>query len=46
VASGSLDELRAGVKIAGHDQSALTLEEIFLRVVGGARQDAEVLSWL
>lgn len=46
VAGGSLDELRAGVKIAGHDQAPLTLEEIFLRVVGGARQDAEVLSWL
>ena len=46
VASGSLDELRTGVKVAGHDQSPLTLEEIFLRVVGGAREDAEVLSWL
>jgi ABC-2 type transport system ATP-binding protein len=46
VAGGSLDELRAGVKVEGHDQSHLTLEEIFLRVVGGARQDAEVLSWL
>jgi ABC-2 type transport system ATP-binding protein len=46
VASGSLDELRNGVKVAGHDQSALTLEEIFLQVVGGAKQDAEVLSWL
>src|SRR5215510_4941403 len=46
VASGSLEELRSGVKIAGHDHSPLTLEEIFLQVVGGARQDAEVLSWL
>ncbi len=46
VASGSLDELRSGVKVAGHDQSSLTLEEIFLQVVGGAKQDAEVLSWL
>jgi len=46
VASGSLDELRTGVKVTGHDQSPLTLEEIFLRVVGGAREDAEVLSWL
>src|SRR5947208_7162644 len=46
VASGSLDELRSGVKIAGHDQAPLTLEEIFLQVVGGAKQDAEVLSWL
>jgi ABC-2 type transport system ATP-binding protein len=46
VASGSLEELRAGVQIAGHDHSPLTLEEIFLQVVGGAKQDAEVLSWL
>lgn len=46
VASGSLEELRAGVTIAGHDHSPLTLEEIFLQIVGGARQDAEVLSWL
>jgi len=46
VASGSLEELRTGVKVAGHDHSPLTLEEIFLQVVGGAKQDAEVLSWL
>lgn len=46
VASGSLDELRTGVKVAGQDHSPLTLEEIFLQVVGGARQDTEVLSWL
>ncbi|HYL94239.1 MAG TPA: ABC transporter ATP-binding protein, partial [Terriglobales bacterium] len=46
VASGALEELRTGVKIAGHDQSPLTLEEIFLQVVGGAKQDVEVLSWL
>jgi ABC-2 type transport system ATP-binding protein len=46
VASGSLEELRAGVQIAGHDHSPLTLEEIFLQVVGGVKQDAEVLSWL
>jgi ABC-2 type transport system ATP-binding protein len=46
VASGSLEELRAGVKVAGHEQAPLTLEEIFLQVVGGTKQDAEVLSWL
>jgi ABC-2 type transport system ATP-binding protein len=46
VASGSLEELRSGVHVAGHEQAPLTLEEIFLQVVGGARQDAEVLSWL
>ena len=46
VASGSLEELRAGVRVAGHEQAPLTLEEIFLQVVGGSKQDAEVLSWL
>ena len=46
VASGSLEELRAGVRVAGHEQAPLTLEEIFLQVVGGTKQDAEVLSWL
>ena len=46
VASGSLDDLRAGVRVAGHDHSPLTLEEIFLEVVGGAKQDAGALSWL
>jgi ABC-2 type transport system ATP-binding protein len=46
VASGSLEELRAGVRLAGDEQPTLTLEEIFLQVVGGSKQDAEVLSWL
>jgi ABC-2 type transport system ATP-binding protein len=46
VAAGALEELRRGVQIAGHDRAPLTLEEIFLQVVGGARQDVEVLSWL
>jgi len=46
VASGSLEELRSGVKMAGHEGSPLTLEEIFLQVVGGSRQDPEVISWL
>ncbi len=46
VAAGSLEELRAGVRVAGHEGSPLTLEEIFLQVVGGSKQDAEVLSWL
>jgi ABC-2 type transport system ATP-binding protein len=46
VASGSLEELRAGVRVAGHLQPSLTLEEIFLQVVGGSKQDPEVLSWL
>jgi ABC-2 type transport system ATP-binding protein len=46
VASGSLAELRSGVRVAGHEQAPLTLEEIFLQVVGGTKQDAEVISWL
>jgi ABC-2 type transport system ATP-binding protein len=46
VAAGSLEELRAGVRVAGQEEAPLTLEEIFLQVVGGSKQDAEVLSWL
>lgn len=46
VASGSLEELRSGVRVAGQEGAPLTLEEIFLQVVGGTKQDAEVLSWL
>jgi ABC-2 type transport system ATP-binding protein len=46
VAAGSLEELRNGVRVAGQEDAPLTLEEIFLQVVGGSKQDAEVLSWL
>ncbi|HEY6184525.1 MAG TPA: ABC transporter ATP-binding protein [Terriglobales bacterium] len=49
VAQGSLDELRSGVQTQVHDQSSsekLTLEEIFLQVVGGAKEAAQELSWL
>ena len=46
VASGSLEELKTGVKVPGHAASSLTLEEIFLQVVGGARQEEEAISWL
>jgi ABC-2 type transport system ATP-binding protein len=52
VANGSLDELRAGVA-AGISSSGekLTLEQIFLRIVGGPSADAaqeavQELSWL
>ncbi len=55
VAQGSLEELRAGVQAqaaaAMADRAAappgekLTLEQIFLRIVGGARAEQE-LSWL
>jgi ABC-2 type transport system ATP-binding protein len=55
VAQGSLEELRAGVQAQGTQAEPgaaapgekLTLEEIFLRIVGGTRAAAEQeLSWL
>ncbi|HXY79458.1 MAG TPA: ATP-binding cassette domain-containing protein, partial [Candidatus Bathyarchaeia archaeon] len=53
VAQGSLEELRAGVQAhAAPDSSVtpngekLTLEEIFLRIVGGERAAEQELSWL
>jgi len=48
VANGSLDELRAGVAstLPGVEGSQrLTLEEMFLSIVGGNRE-AQELSWL
>lgn len=47
VAQGSLEELRAG--IAGEEGSKITLEQIFLSIVGqdgGSRPQLEELSWL
>ncbi|HEY1802367.1 MAG TPA: ABC transporter ATP-binding protein [Terriglobales bacterium] len=56
VAQGSLEELRAGVQAqaaavndGGDDLSSgqkLTLEQIFLRIVGGSQSAQEELSWL
>jgi len=52
VANGSLEELRAGVALALDDgprarQEKLTLEEIFLNIVGKGQDDAvPELSWL
>jgi ABC-2 type transport system ATP-binding protein len=55
VAQGSLDELRAGVEAqtpSNPDDGAvvsaekMTLEQIFLRTVGGARRSDQELSWL
>jgi ABC-2 type transport system ATP-binding protein len=51
VANGSLEELRAGVATSlgesGAAEERLTLEEIFLNVVGaGAGEPAQELSWL
>jgi ABC-2 type transport system ATP-binding protein len=46
VASGSIAELRAGVTVLEADGRQLTLEEIFLKVVGGPVRDQEELAWL
>jgi len=55
VAQGSLEELRAGVEAQAasenerhepHATEKLTLEEIFLRIVGGQRDAVQELSWL
>ncbi|HYY58730.1 MAG TPA: ABC transporter ATP-binding protein [Pyrinomonadaceae bacterium] len=50
VASGSLDELRRGIRVEGDGREALeplSLEDYFFRVVGGARRTGEdVLEWL
>jgi ABC-2 type transport system ATP-binding protein len=54
VAQGSLDELRTGVQAQGAQaepgaaalDEKLTLEEIFLRIVGGSRAPEQELSWL
>ena len=52
VAQGSLEELRAGVEaqapagVALATNGRLTLEEIFLRTVGGTRSAEQELSWL
>jgi ABC-2 type transport system ATP-binding protein len=54
VAQGSIEELRAGIE-AQHEAlpgapvapgDKLTLEQIFLNIVGGSRSAAEELSWL
>jgi ABC-2 type transport system ATP-binding protein len=48
VVHGSIDELRAGIRLPAEESTAtLTLEQIFLRVVGGTQQEgASELSWL
>jgi ABC-2 type transport system ATP-binding protein len=53
VAQGSIEELRAGVQAPVAPDAAgtpvaekLTLEEIFLRIVGGSRTSDQELSWL
>ncbi len=44
VAQGSLEELRAGVQHGSGER--LTLEQIFLRIVGTDRAPAQEISWL
>jgi ABC-2 type transport system ATP-binding protein len=49
VAQGSIEELRAGVEAggeAGLSSEKLTLEQIFLRIVGGGQKAEQELSWL
>lgn len=50
VAAGSLDDLRRGIQAEGDGRAAgspMSLEEYFIRVVGGARpSDDDVLQWL
>jgi ABC-2 type transport system ATP-binding protein len=54
VAQGALEELRAGVEAQtpvpgeglGSSGERLTLEQIFLRTVGGMRRTDQELSWL
>jgi ABC-2 type transport system ATP-binding protein len=49
VANGSLEELRAGVRstLPGEVQEQrLTLEEMFLSIVGGQQESTQELSWL
>jgi ABC-2 type transport system ATP-binding protein len=45
-AQGSIDELRSGVAARHTDGQSLSLEQIFLDLVGGERQAPAELSWL
>jgi ABC-2 type transport system ATP-binding protein len=48
LASGSLDELRKGIRMEGDGHGPVSLEEYFIQVVGGTRgsSEEEVLQWL
>jgi ABC-2 type transport system ATP-binding protein len=48
LASGSLNELRKGIRIEGDGEGPVSLEEYFIHVVGGTRSGSEedVLQWL
>jgi ABC-2 type transport system ATP-binding protein len=48
LASGSLNELRKGIRLEGDGDGPVSLEEYFIHVVGGTRVSSEedVLQWL
>ena len=48
LASGSLNELRQGIRIEGDGEGPVSLEEYFIHIVGGTRAsgEEEVLQWL
>jgi len=46
VAQGSIEELRTGVSALRDDGQKLSLEQIFLEIVGGERTAVPELSWL
>ncbi|HEY2964389.1 MAG TPA: ABC transporter ATP-binding protein [Pyrinomonadaceae bacterium] len=48
LASGSLNELRQGIRLADDGEGPVSLEEYFIHVVGGTRSagEEEVLQWL
>jgi len=48
LASGSLNELRKGIRLEGDGEGPVSLEEYFIHVVGGTRGSSEqdVLQWL
>jgi len=48
VGQGSIEELRAGVTVQDAQAGGppLTLEQIFLRVLGGERSESDLLRWL
>jgi ABC-2 type transport system ATP-binding protein len=47
LASGSLNELRKGISLEDDGRGPISLEEYFIRIVGGTRtSDEEMLQWL
>lgn len=46
VAQGSLDQLRSGIADEADPGQRMSLEEFFLRTVGGPRKETQELSWL